>query len=232
MKTIRIIITGLALLFCIPAFSQSDTTAQKSDAGYKKFFVGGTFLNVWSSVEGNTPTYFYKPSLGGTLKVEYYPLKFLGFSVGVGYQQRGAGVTAPDTGFTSPSTNVNRLRFRLNYLDFPVMIILRTPHGIGGGTVRFSGSFGVTPAYMFKSLQIWHSVEDGFHRTTDYTADINEFDVNMQAAIGADINTWSSILQIRLVGSFGTKNIYNNTGSFSSFNGKNRFYGISLGWMF
>ncbi len=226
------LITALVLLFCIPAFAQKDSTAEKSRAGYKKFLAGGSFQNVWSSVVGNTPDYFYKPSLGGTFKVEYYPLNFLGVSAGVGYQQKGAGVTLPDTGFTPPSTNINRLRFRFNYLDFPVLIILRMPHGIAGGAVRLSGSFGVAPAYMYKSVQVWHSVEDGFHQTTDYTNELNSFDLNMHAAAGIDINSWGSLFQIRFVGSFGTKNVFNPSGIYSAYNGKNRYYGLSLGWMF
>ncbi len=220
------------LFFCISLFAQNDTTQYKSKAGYKKFQVGLSFINAWSNVNGNTPQYFYKPSLGGTIRVEYYPWNFLGFSLGAGFQQRGAGVILPDTGFTAPSTNTYRMRLRFNFVEFPVMVILRTPHGLGGGPIRLSGSFGVAPGIMFQANQVWHSVEDGFHKSGDVTSDFVKNDMNFIATFGPDINTTSSILQVHFIASFGTKNVYSSSGTQAAYSGKNVFYGFRLGVMF
>jgi len=226
----RTLLTSLALLLCVAAMAQTDTT-QKAKPAYKKFLFGVSFHQTWSSIEGTTPELFYKPSLGGGAKVEYYPLQFLGISAGVMLQQRGAGVIQPDTGFTAPSMNTYRTRFRTNYVDFPIAIILRTPP-IKGGAYRISGSFGVVPSYMWEAVEVWHSVEDGFHKETDQTANMNRFDLNLQATLGTDINAFGTIFHVGFIGSFGTMNVYNSTGTLSAYNGKNRSYGIRLGWMF
>jgi hypothetical protein len=231
MKTMKTLLTSLALLLCVAAVAQTDTTAQKAKPTYKKFLFGVSFHQTWSSIEGTTPELFYKPSLGGGAKVEYYPLQFLGISAGVMLQQRGAGVIQPDTGFTAPSMNTYRTRFRTNYVDFPIAIILRTPP-IKGGAYRISGSFGVVPSYMWEAVEVWHSVEDGFHKETDQTANMNRFDLNLQATLGTDINAFGSIFHVGFIGSFGTMNVYNSSGTLSTYNGKNRSYGFRLGWMF
>jgi hypothetical protein len=231
-KTLNILLAIVA--FGNMSLAQTDTTVapKTSNAGYEKFQYGLSFYQNWTSIEGNTPEYFYKPSVGGGIRVEYYPLNFLGFTAGATFQQRGAGVIAPDTGFTAPSINTYRLRLRFNYFEFPIAVILRTPHGIAGGSVRLSGSVGIAPSINAESNQVWHSVEDGFHISTNVDNDYAKSDMNIFASFGPDINTWGSTLQVHLIASFGTKNVYNSSGTLSKYNGKNRTYGLRLSWMF
>jgi hypothetical protein len=226
--TMRHLFIPLLALLSLMAQAQTDTVpAPKA----KKFHFGVTFINAWSSVVGNTPDHYYKPSLGGGVKVEYYPLHWLGLGLGAHFQQRGAGVTQPDTGFTAPSMNTYRMRFRMNCIDVPVSVILRSP-AILKRSIRFSGSFGVAPTYMFGATYNWISAEDGFHDITEYTSDIQAFDFQLMGSVGIDVNAWGTVFQLRYVNSFGTMNIYRPGGVFAGYDGRNVLHGIGLGWMY
>lgn len=224
----RNLILPLLLLGTLSGWAQTDTTTTKRP---KRFYFGVTFINAWSNVTGRTPDHYYKPSLGGGVKVEYYPLQWLGLGLGANFQQRGAGVTLPDTGFTAPSMNTYRMRFRMNCIDVPVSVILRSP-AILKKSIRFSGSFGVAPMYMFGATYNWISAEDGFHDVTDYTADIESFDLQLMGSVGIDVNAWGTVFQLRYINSFGMMNIYRPSGAFAAYDGRNVLHGIGLGWMF
>src|SRR5436190_10963067 len=59
----------------------------------------GISHNIYlSSISGsNLPSdYYYKPSVGFNLRLEYYPTSFLGVGLGFGVQQRGAGIINAD----------------------------------------------------------------------------------------------------------------------------------------
>jgi hypothetical protein len=233
-KTIFFSLICSLLLAASSLYAQVDSL-QKAKSEHKKFYWGATFNNYWSSFEGeNLPEYFYKPSLGTTLKVEYYFTDFLGISAGIGWQQRGTGIInrnheeIPLGGRDS----TYRERLRMNYVDLPIQLVARMPTPIAGGDVRIAGSVGIVPGRMFNATQIFHSVEDGFHEYTDHTNDLSKSDLAYTASIGADIFAGATILQVRLLGNWGTKNVFKNPEVYPGQNGKNRTYGIQLGFMF
>jgi hypothetical protein len=106
------------------------------------------------------------------------------------------------------------------------------PIPIAGGDVRIAGSVGIVPGRMFNATQVFHSVEDGFHVYTDLSNDINKFDLAYTASIGADIFAGATILQLRFLGNWGTKNVFKNPEIYGGYYGKNRTYGIQLGFIF
>lgn len=209
-------------------------TQPEQKAGQKedKLRFGFTFFNVWSTVKGNTPEIFTKPSLGGNLKMEYYPLDFLGITAGVGYQQRGFGLTLPDTGFVAPSLNTYRNRIRTNNIEFPIGIILKTPKPIAGGSTWLMATVGVSPLYMFEANDVYLSVEDGFHIVKDVTSSFNQSDIPIFVSIGPEIDTSAGFLQVQFIGSFGTSEVFTGINNPNGYTGKNRFLGFSIGCTF
>ena len=209
-------------------------TQPEQKAGQKedKLRFGFTFFNVWSTVKGNTPEIFTKPSLGGNLKMEYYPLDFLGITAGVGYQQRGFGLTLPDTGFVAPSLNTYRNRIRTNNVEFPIGIILKTPKPIAGGSTWLMATIGVSPLYMFEANDVYLSVEDGFHIVKDVTSSFNQSDMPIFVSIGPEIDTSAGFLQVQFIGSFGTSEVFTGINNPNGYTGKNRFLGFSIGCTF
>lgn len=229
MKKLLIILTfvfGATL-----AFGQ-EKAAEKAEPKPDKFRWGFTFLNVWSDVKGTTPESFSKPSLGGNVKAEFYPFDFLGFTAGVGYQQRGYGVILPDTGFVAPSINTYRNRIRMNSVEFPIGLILKTPKPLAGGSTWLMASVGVSPLVMFEANDVYLSVEDGFHIVKDVTSSFNRSDVPIFVSIGPEIDTSAGFLQIQLIGSFGTSEVYTDVNNPNGYSGKNRFLGFSIGCTF
>jgi hypothetical protein len=229
MKKIIIVIT---FLFGVNLAYGQAPTIEKPEPKEDKFRWGFTFLNVWSDVKGTTPETFSKPSLGGNVKVEYYPFDFLGFTAGVGYQQRGYGVILPDTGFVAPSINTYRNRIRMNSVEFPIGLILKTPKPIAGGSTWLMASVGVSPLYMFEANDVYLSVEDGFHIVKDVTNSFNQSDVPIFVSIGPEIDTSAGFLQVQLIGSFGTSEIYTDVNNPNGYFGKNRYLGFSIGCTF
>ncbi|MDO1449502.1 outer membrane beta-barrel protein [Rhodocytophaga aerolata] len=234
-KNIFYLLVGSLLLVATSSYAQLDSLT-KAKSQYKKFYVGIGFNNYWSSIEGqNLPEYFYKPSLGYSVKAEYYFTKFLGISAGLTYQQRGTGIInrnkeeIPLGG--KDSTYRERLRF--NYWDIPIQLVLRTPTPIKGGDVRLVGTFGIISQHMFKATRIFHSVEDGFHEITDETDRVHKNEIGLISTIGADIFAGATTFQVRLVGNWGTKNVFKDQEMVPlGYNGKNRMYGIQVGVMF
>lgn len=229
MKNLIIVIV---FLFGANLAKGQNQTIEKPDPKEDKFRFGFTFLNVWSNVEGNTPESFTKPSVGGNVKMEYYPLDFLGFTAGIGYQQRGYGVILPDTGYVAPSINTFRNRIRMNSVEFPIGLIFRTPKPIGGGTTNIIGSVGVSPLYMFEVNDVYLSVEDGFHKVTDVSDSFSKSDVPVYISIGPEINTSAGFLQVQLIGSFGSSEVYSSEKNLKGYSGKHRYFGISIGCTF
>lgn len=205
---------------------------EKVSSPRDKFRVGFSFLNVLTDVQGTTPDLFAKPSLGGVLKVEYYPLEFLGFTAGIGYQQRGYGLILPDTGFVAPSLNIYRNRIRTNNLEFPLGLILKTPKPIAGGSTWLMATVGVSPLRMFEATDIYLSVEDGFHVIKDVTKNFTSSDSPVFVSIGPEIDTSAGFLQVQLIGSFGRSNVFTTDNNPKGYSGKNRFFGVSLGCTF
>ncbi len=226
------IIIVIAFLFGINLAYGQNQTIEKLEPKEDKFRWGFTFLNVWSNVEGITPETFNKPSVGGNVKVEYYLADFIGITGGIGYQQRGYGAILPDTGFAAPSINTYRNRIRMNSIEFPIGLILKTPKPIAGGSTWIMGSIGVSPLYMFEANDVYLSVEDGFHVVKDVTRSFNQSDMPIFISIGPEIDTSAGFLQVQLIGSFGTSEVYSNENNPKGYSGKNRYLGFAIGCTF
>jgi hypothetical protein len=173
-----------------------------------------------SSIEGNNlpSDYYYKPSLGFNLRLEYYPISFLGVGMGFGVQQRGAGIINQDNyggSFSHPwvqptgdvdSTYTEKLRF--NTLELPISLLLRTPKDVIKG-MRLSGSAGIIFIHNYQSNDVWLDVAGGNHLDHFVTDDYLRNDLGYQFSFGADINAGdSNIIQTHLVYSRGLSNIY------------------------
>ena len=102
-KSFQLLIFLSLAVFSHAAFSQQSlkekiqTDGALKDANDKKFHVGVSLNQYWSTITGETQSsYFIKPSIGGTIRAEYYFNKWLGIGLGIGFQQRGAGIHHTD----------------------------------------------------------------------------------------------------------------------------------------
>jgi hypothetical protein len=229
MKKLLIILT---IVFGTTLAYGQEKAPEAAKPKHDKFRWGFTFMNVWSDVQGSTPDLYTKPSLGGIVKVEYYPVEFLGITAGVGYQQRGYGLILPDTGFVAPSLNTYRNRIRTNNLEFPIGLILKTPKPIAGGSTWLTANVGISPLRMFEANDVYLSVEDGFHIVNDVTTSFNRSDSPVFVSFGPEIDTSAGYLQIHLIGSFGSKELFTDVNNPKGYSGKNRFIGLSIGCTF
>jgi len=211
----------------------------------KKFHMGASLNIYWATISGDkvSDTYFAKPSLGGSIRAEYYFTPFLGIGIGAGYQQRGAGIKNVDVSggaFAHPwitndlgevgnpdSTYLERLRF--NSLEFPVTILLRTPKDVFEG-MRLSASVGPTLIHTMSVNLTMQSIIDGFHPYNWVTDNYIRNDIGWQASVGADIDSGGgkSLCQVHFVYTSGTRNVYaQNQGD-----GRQVTYGVRLSWLF
>ncbi len=206
----------------------------------KKLKFGLSWNQYWGTFKGtNLPKeYFAKPCVGASLRAEYFPLSFLGVGVGFGVQQRGAGIINEDkTGgtFSHPwfglqdntEDSTYRQRIRMNTIEVPVTLLLRTPKDVLKG-VRLSAAAGVVWIKNDYVKDFWHKPEDGFHTITNVDADYIKQDLGFQASVGADIDAGQSIFQVHFVYTKGTKNIY-TTGSGD---GRVETYGLRFSWLY
>ncbi len=209
----------------------------------KKLRFGISWNQYWGTIKGDDlpEKYFSKPCMGFNLRAEYYPLSFIGIGVGAGIQMRGAGIYNEDkTGggpFTHPwepnytpddvdSTYRERLRF--NTFEIPVTILLRTPNDIIKG-VRLTGAAGVVFISNYYAVDFFHYPEDGFHTTTVVTDDYIKNDMGYQFSAGVDIDASEScVLQVHLVYTKGTNNVYKNDQG----DGRMETFGFRVAWLF
>lgn len=211
-------------------------------------FRWGVSLNMyWTTISGEMveDSYFLKPSLGGTVRAEYYFLDWLGVGIGAGYQQRGAGIYNVDnTGgaFSHPwitndfgqignldSTTLERLRF--NTLEFPVTILLRSPKGKGMWKgARLSGAVGPTFIHNMSTNLTMQSIIDGFHPYNWVTDNYNRNEIGLQLEAGVDIDSGGgkNVFQLHFVYTKGSKNVYANGQGI----GHHESYGVRLAWLF
>jgi len=200
----------------------------------KKFLWGFHYNLSWSTVEGiDDLDIFTKPSVGAAFKVNYFPVDWLGFSVGAGHQMRGFGVYTPDVfKELGDPDSTHRLRIRTNNLDLPVQVILRTPFEFWN-VGKFSLSLGVTPTMVYMARSVFISVEDGFHKVEDIKNQfISGFDFPLHAGAGVEINAANAtLLRLHFFAEFGSKPTYINpvTGSKS---GANRLFGLQMSFLF
>jgi hypothetical protein len=206
----------------------------------KKFYWGITGNQYWGKIKGaDLPEkYFGKPCLGSNLRVEYYPISFIGASIGFGIQQRGAGIITPDKSggsFTHPweypqydGDSTYRRRLRFNTLEVPITLLLRTPKDVIKG-VRLSAAIGVAYVKTMRVNDVFLVVEDGYHQDQVVTSDYVKADLPLQLSLGTDINAGDQgILQVHLVYTRGNKNVFaSNQGD-----GQLITYGFRLSWLY
>jgi hypothetical protein len=209
----------------------------------KKFRWGISWNQYWGTIKGTdlTEEYFAKPCMGFNLRTEYYPLSFIGIGVGAGIQMRGAGIINEDkTGggpFTHPwepnydpndADSTYRERLRFNTFEVPVTILLRTPNDILKG-VRLTGAAGLVFVSNYYKVDFFHAPEDGFHTRKNVSDEYIETDLAYQLSAGVDIDASEScVLQVHLVYTKGTKNVYaNNQGD-----GRVQTFGFRVAWLF
>ena len=205
----------------------------------EKFNWGIGYHQYWGTITGsNLPKeYFAKPCFGASLRAEFYPFSFIGVGAGFGVQQRGAGIKNQDNyggSFTHPwepnydIDSTYRERLRMNTIEVPLSLLLRTPKDVVKG-VRLSGAIGIVWVYNDYVKDFWHKPEDGFHTIIDVGDDYIKNDLAYQLSFGADINAAEScIFQFHLVYTKGTENVY-KTGSG---NGQTETFGFRVSWLF
>lgn len=206
----------------------------------KKFYWGLTGNQYWGKIKGdNLPEeYFGKPCLGSNLRVEYYPISFVGASVGFGIQQRGAGIITPDQSggsFTHPweypqydGDSTYRRRLRFNTLEVPITLLLRTPKDVIKG-VRLSAALGVAYVKTMRVSDVFLVVEDGYHQDRVVTKDYLASDLPLQLSFGTDINAGDQgVLQFHLVYTKGSKNVF----AANQGNGQLITYGFRVSWLY
>ena len=231
MKGVKILIL-LTLLFAeveAQNFEKPNDSLQKS-AFVKKFMWGLSVTQSWSTIKGSSlpSTYFSKASIGVHSTAEYFPLNFLGVSIGAGYQQRGTGIINTNTG---PVDSTYRERLRFNTYEFPIAVILRTPKDIIKG-LRFSGSLGIVPVINGSARNVKISLEPNvanLDQTKDVSASYFKTDLAYQFTAGPEIDmAGSQVIKIQFYYSQGTKNVY----TAGQGTGHNQNIGIRLSWMF
>ncbi len=235
MKTLaykKFVIIILLMTPFLAVAQQSDSVKSKS-VWDKKFYWGATLNNALTTIEGaNLPQeYFSRPTIGGSLKTEYYFSKYIGVTIGVGFIAKGAGIITPDlfSGLGNPDSTY-RARIKFYNLELPIAFIFRGLEPIKG--TRLHAELGIIPSKIIESKYIFLSVEDGFHLIEDHSDRYYKTDLFIHASIGLDINAATScIFQIDLYGNWGTANVY-NTNFFPNQSGRNQLYGIRLGWLF
>jgi hypothetical protein len=244
MRRISYLLAVLSLsLFSIEAFSQDKekitAEADVKSALDKKFNWGIGFHQYWGTIKGTDlpKEYFAKPCFGASLRAEYYPLPFIGVGIGLGIQQRGAGIKNQDNyggSYThqwepnSDPDSTYRERLRMNTIELPVSLLFRTPHDIIKG-VRLSGAVGIVWINNNNVKDFWHRPEDGLHTIVDVSNEYLKNDFAYQMSFGADINAAESCtFQVHLVYTKGTGNVY-ETGLG---NGQTETYGLRVSWLF
>mgnify|MGYP002375897654 FL=1 len=211
----------------------------------KKFRWGGNYNMYWSTIVGDNlaKEYFTKPSIGFDFRVEYYFTKVIGVGLGIGYQQRGAGIINLDKSggaFAHPwvvgnngvqgdvdSTYLEKVRF--NTIEVPLTLLLRSPKDLIKG-MRPSGSIGAVYMYNIESNDVFQAVVDGTHKDTPVTADYFRHDVGLQFSAGFDIDVGGTgtVFQAHFVYSTGVKNVY----AAGQGDGRQIAYGVRLAFLF
>ncbi len=244
MKTIKYIIYSILFFGSLPGIAQTIeeiiAQAEEKSVFEKKVRVGLSWNQYWGTIKGtNLPKeYFAKPCVGASLRAEYYPLSFIGVGVGLGVQQRGAGIINEDkTGgtFTHPwfgtqdntEDSTYRERLRMNTIEVPVTLLLRTPKDVVKG-MRLTAAAGIVWIKNDYVKDFWHKPEDGFHSIVNVDNDYIKQDLGYQASLGADIDAGQSVFQVHFVYTKGTKKIY-KTGSGD---GRVETYGFRVAWLY
>jgi Outer membrane protein beta-barrel domain len=245
MKNVFCVIAFLALtLLSGSVYSQDKekilAAGEEKDLFQKKFSWGLSWNQYWGTFKGsNLPqTYFAKPCMGFNVRAEYYPLSFIGVGVGVGIQQRGAGVINSDNSggaFTHPweipqfdGDSTYRERIRLNTIEIPLTLLLRTPKDLIKG-MRLSGAAGIVYTHAYSQKDYFLSVEDGYHKIVDVSNSFTPNDLGYQFSIGPEIEAGEScVFQVHFVYTTGGKNVFQNIAA----DGRQKTFGFRVACLF
>jgi hypothetical protein len=227
MKKIRLLIAFLALGSARVSYSQ-----ETNPFIYKKFYWGIAGSVTETTISGGG--FFRVPTVNPTIRADYYFLKNIGIGIGLGYQMSGAGITN-DTAQVPPANpsagNLSTPHFHLEYLNVPISIRLRTNKLFSA--LQASGSIGIQPQFMIRAQKQYYDYDNGYHVLIHETKNFVSSDLAYIASAGVDINAGNScIFQVHLIGQWGSKNVFNSSGTYSGQNGKNRLYGIQIAYLF
>jgi hypothetical protein len=209
-----------------------DTVQKKKTAPFNKSWVyGGQFQVAWNGIYGeNLPgTYFYKPGAAFAGMVEYYPLPYIGLGTGLGYAARGPGKKNADVDNSVGNADSSyREHYYFRNIDLPVYLSLRSP-ALLGNRLRFSSRLGAGWSRNYKSMYVFHSVEDGFHDYQNLSSEFYKRDWYTLASVGFDYNSGEQTLfQVQFYWQRGHNNIFNRVEKYGNAVGHNQNYGISF----
>lgn len=229
----KILLALSLLLIAVSAPAQNNKHRQDSSrVKPKHFYWGFSYSNVWTDLRNlGQPTYF-KPSLGAHMLFEYMITDYIGFSAGVGYQQRGAGLKLQNH-ISGPEINDStyRMRLRQHSLDLPLALVLKTPKKWLPG-FQVSLLLGIEPHWLFRgSTYMYYAIED-FNLTTLYTSRFRRFEAPFYAGIGVDINVGpDATFRLHAVTNQGFVGLYQRPGQ-TAHTGRTEMYGLRLAVMF
>jgi len=210
----RLLISAL-IFISASAFSQfkaPPSLVTKTRIFERHFLWGVAFNSSWSSYKDLVKdSAFYRPSLGGGLRAEYYLKPYLGIMVGAGIQQRGTGIYTADLdkSIGNPDST-GRMRYRMTTFDFPIQLLYRYPKNILPNT-RLSISLGANFNVIHNYLRVWKSVDDGFHQITDFSKNNVKYDLPIRANIGLDAEVgYGSLFKLQLFVEVSNKKLYSN----------------------
>lgn len=192
----------------------------------KKQYFGFEYNNSWTSLSfGNqVEPFFFKPSLGGHLVYNRFITQTIGFGIGLGYQQRGAGIFFNDDNGDSTT----RFRLRFNTIELPLNLLWRSKKGENS---KWSGSVGIISNYNFEANRVYVDTGGGQHVRDNQSDNFYRFDALLSASFGVDIAMASyTVLRVQAYGNVGFLNTYRN--SLSQFSGHNTLFGVKLGFLF
>lgn len=210
--------------------------AHRKDSVQRKIFFGVSLQQYWGKfLDSNYPKpVFWKPCLGISARIEYYPVPWIGVGVGVGIQQRGTGLINPDKSGTSfgasgnpsetDSTHLERIRSAT--LEMPMTLLARSPFEIVKN-VRLSGSLGIVFLRVVSVQDVWLSPADGNHKKTDISDQFNSNGLGFFASAGPEICADKTRFQLHFVYSKSVSNIYK-----TDYHAKWGTMGIRLAWLF
>ncbi len=219
------------------------------DANNKKLHVGVSLQQYWSTITGETQSsFFIKPSIGGSIRGEYYFNNWLGVGLSVGFQQRGAGIHHTDVtggafahpwvfvntpeGYRSGDPDTTYLdRLRITTVEVPLALLLRTPKDFLQQGMRLSAGVGPTLIHVSRVNQTYQSVIDGFHPYNWVTDNYARNQFGLQASLGFDIDSGGggSLFQVHFVYTQTLTNLYSDKVPFT---GQQVTGGIRLTYMF
>jgi hypothetical protein len=193
--------------------------------------VGGSMLTNWSSIalEEGDAEFFFKPSVGASIQLEWFPSTHVGLGTGLGFVTKGFGKKNKDwdDSLGNPDST-HREHFNFRCLDLPLYLILRSD-GLRSDSYRFIAKVGGGWTYNMRAVSVFHSVEDGFHERNLRSEDFFKSDVFGLASAGLEINAGGvNTMQLLFYVQSGRNSVFEPGMAFGSTRGHNRSYGLQI----